>query len=166
MAAGTHHGHAEWRDEVAQGSGFACAQDNANRWKCDTQGAEELNKFTVGEGMRRLEFTSGWAKPGHADCELGLPAYALEVFQMCGKRHCFVAPIGQSKKRSHTEAAESRVVSPLGAIQPPIKILLGPGEVNFWISFAVVCLLINHESLGAGAHDWQVVGGLHRRDFD
>ena len=85
---------------------------------------------------------------------------------MCGKRHSLVAPIGQSKKRSHTETAESGVISPFRAIQPPVEILFRSCEVNFWISFAVVCLLINHKPLGAGAHDWQVVGGLHRRDFD
>ncbi len=166
VAAGAHHRDAERRDEIAQGGGLAGAEDDSDGGEGHTQGAEELDELAVGEGIFRLEFPRTGTQARKADGELGFPADALEVFEVDCQREGFEFPVGEAEQRADADAAEAGLVAALGAVEPPIEILLWPGEVHSRIGFAVVGLLINNESLGPGCDERRVVGSLHRRDLD
>ena len=166
VAAGAHHGDAERGDEVAQGGGFAGAEDDADGGEGHTQGAEELDELAVGEGIFRLELSGAGAQAREADGELGFPADALEVFEVGGEGEGFEFPVGEAEQRADADAAEACFVAALGAVEPPIEILLWPGEVHARVGLAVVGLLINDQPLGPGCDEGRVVGSLHRRDLD
>ena len=166
VAAGAHHGDSERGDEIAQGGGFARAEDDSNGGEGHSQGAEELDELAVGQGIFRLKLSGGGAQAREADGELGFPADALEVFEVGCEGEGFESPIGEAEKRADADAAEARLVAALRAIEPPVEILLWPGEVHPRVGLAVVCLLINNQALGSGCHERSVVGSLHRRDLD
>ena len=78
----------------------------------------------------------------------------------------FDFPVGEAEQCADADAAEAGLVAALGAVEPPIEILLWPGEVHSRIGLAVVGFLINDEPLGSGCDERCVIGSLHRRDLD
>ena len=85
---------------------------------------------------------------------------------MGGEGEGFEFPVGEAEQRPDANATEARLVAALGAVEPPVEILLWPGEVHARVGIAVVGLLINDESLGTGLDERFIFGGLHRRDLD
>ena len=125
-----------------------------------------MDELAVGEGIFGFEFSGGRAQAREAHGELGFPANALQVFEVSRQREGLETPIGEAEKRPDADAAESRLMAALGAVEPPIKILLRSREVHSRIDLAMVGLLINNQSLRASTDDAFVVGHLHRRDLD
>ena len=52
VAARAHQRDAERRDGIAQGRGFACAQDEADARKMQAERAEQLDKIAIADRMR------------------------------------------------------------------------------------------------------------------
>ena len=166
VAAGAHKSDAERGNGVAEVGGFAGAEDDADAWKVQAEGAEELDKIAVVERVGRFESAGGGAQSGEADGEVGFPAGAQEVVEVGGEGDGFFAPIPQAEEDADAETAEAGGVSALRAGEAPVVIFFWSGGVQAGVGRAMVSFVVDDEPLGAGAGEREVVRGLQRCDFD
>src|SRR5690242_6236495 len=88
------------------------------------------------------------------------------MFQVRGERYCFVLPARQTNQRADAEPSKSRRVSALGTIKAKIEIALGASRVHLGIDTAIVSLLVNDETFGAGLDNRHVIFRFHRTHLD
>ena len=165
VAAGAHHGDAEWQQRVAQNGGFARAEHDAHLRETQPQRADELDERAIRQRMLRRKLPGARTQPRHADGELRPPADAQQMLQMRRQRQRLGAPIHEAKKRADSDAPEPARISALRARQPPVEILFRSRRVHLRVGRAVVGFLIHDQPLRPGRHERRVVGRLHRRDF-
>ena len=165
MTSRTHHGDSKRRKGVAKRGRFTGTQHDPHLRKRKSQGAEELGEVTILEWKARLKLPGGRAQARHAHGELGSPTDTLEMEQMGGQRSRLPPPIGESEQNADSDPSKSSLMSPLGSIETPVKILLGAGKMQFPISLPIVSLLIDHKPLGTSGDERYIVRGLHRGHF-
>ena len=69
---------------------------------------------------------------------------------MGGQSDGFVLPTPQAEKRADSKPAKSGTVGAFRTIQPVIKIAFGARRVHFGVNCALVRLLVNNKTFGAG----------------
>jgi hypothetical protein len=166
VATGAHEGDAEGNEAVAEACRFAGGKDEANIWKHDAKGTNELDQFAVGHVGEGLKFTGAGTEPGKRDGDLGLPAVAKEVIGVGSDADGFETPIAEAVESANAETTEAGVVGAFGSFETPIEIALRPGSVHIGVNCAVVGFLIDDEAFGAGFDDWAIFAGFHRANFE
>src|SRR5207237_2306079 len=79
---------------------------------------------------------------------------------------CLLLPARQTKKRTDSDPPKAGVVAALRAIEPPVEIALRTRRMQIRVNLAIVRLLINYEAFRACLDNGNVIGRLHRTDFD
>src|SRR5688572_23779253 len=74
-------------------------------------------------------------------------------------------PIGQSIKRTNSQAPKASGVSPFGSIKAPIKLTLWTSGVHLVIDTTIVGLLVNNKAFGPSDNERFVIALLHRTHF-
>lgn len=169
-AAGGHVGGPEGHEVVAEGGRLASGDDDAGAGEAEAGGGDDLHELTVGEvaigvgGV--LVVACVGAHAGEGDGELGLPAMLVEVFEVGGEGEGLGAPVGEAKEGADADAAEASAIGALGALEPPVEVLLGAGGVKGLVGVAVVGLLVDDEAFGSGFDELGVLMVFHGADFD
>lgn len=165
-----HVGDAERREGIAQRTGFAGREDDADLWKTAAEGAGELDECAIGEEEIRIGLVlivSGvGSHPWECDGELGFPAVFVEMFEVGGEGEGFVSPVGEAEEGTDADPTESSGIGPFGAVEAPIEVFLRAGGVEALVGFPVVGFLVNDQSFGAVADDLGILVVFHRADLD
>ena len=82
MTSRAHHRDSKRRQSITQRGRFSRAQDDADLWKGQTEGANQLGEVAIVEGKFRLEGSSRGTESRQAHRDLGSPADTLQMEQM------------------------------------------------------------------------------------
>src|SRR5437763_5970002 len=88
------------------------------------------------------------------------------MLQMRSESDGVVLPLRQSDQCPDSEATKAGRVTTLGAVESKVKITFGTGGMHFAINRAIVCFLVNHETLRAGFDDGDVIFRCHGPNLD
>jgi len=162
--------HPEREETVAQGRWFTGGEDDAELGERETECADELDEFPVAQAEGGIGLVAVVprvrAEARKGDCELGLPAVSVEVFEVSSEGECFRAPGGQPEECADPDPAETPGVGPLGTVEAPVKVLLGSCGMQLGVAFAVIGLLVDYEAFRSAGDQLRVLGVFHGADFD
>lgn len=168
--AGGHVCDAEVGHGVAERSGFAGGEDDADLGKGDAEGgdeAEEVGIWEVASGIWLVLVVSGVGSHAReGDGELCFPAVFVEVFEVGAEGEGLVVPVGEAEECADADAPEAAGVGALGAIEAPVKVFFGAGGVEGLVGFAVVGFLIDDEAFGSVLDEFGVLVVFHGSDFE
>ena len=126
--------------------------------------------MTVAQGESGVQLvpvvTRVGSHPGKGNGELSFPAGAIKILEVHREGEGFFAPVCQSKKSTYTDAPEAAGVCSLRAIESPVELPLGSGGVKIFVSFPVIGLLIDHQSLCSTGNQFSILRILHGSDFN
>jgi len=160
----------EGKEAVTEGGWFPGGEDDSDLGKGETEGADELNELTIGEGETGVGLVPVISGVGpqswEGDGELCLPAVLVEVFEMGGEREGFGAPVGEAEEGPDSNAPETAGIGTLWAVEAPVECLLGPGGMEALVGFPVIGFLVNDQAFRSAGDQFRILSVLHGSDLD